>query len=223
MILSSLITSCTNNTIDLSLFEKIDAKNLSNLKLKRVENQVGSWKYNNEKEDVELEKNNKFCKIFYINNKEEINQLNFSNLKIDKSSGSKIIVYDDKVSFFKLNFIDNETFTSLKFLKEKLGNDFKSFKKPLSVDGYHGQINILKNEQNNEFDFMDDDIEGKVAVFSDFYYWDKKDFIVTYRIGLTRDGFSNNIIFTTKKALKDKIVFGYHNIENDPYLKNIKL
>ena len=223
MILSSLITSCTNNTIDLSLFEKTDAKNLSNLKLKRVENQVGSWKYNNEKEDIELEKNNKFCKIFYINNKEEINQLNFSSLKIDISSGSKIIVYDDKVSFFKLNFIDNETFTSLKFLKEKLGNDFKSFKKSLSVDGYNGQINILKNEQNNEFDFMDDDIECKVAVFSDFYYWDKKDFIVTYRIGLTRDGFSNNIIFATKKALKDKIVFGYHNIENDPYLKNIKL
>lgn len=46
MILSSLITSCTNNTIDLSLFEKTDTKNLSNLKLKRVENQVGSWKKN---------------------------------------------------------------------------------------------------------------------------------------------------------------------------------
>ena len=65
---------------------------------------------------------------------------------------------------------------------------------------------------------MDDDIEGKVAMFNDFYYWDKKDFIITYRIGLTKDGFSNEVVFSTKKALKDKIVFGYHNIEKDPLL-----
>ena len=223
MILLSFITSCTNSITDLSLFEKIDATNLSNLKLKRIDNQVGSWKYNDEKEDIELEKNNKTCKIFYFNAKEEMNQIKFNDLKTDISLGCKLIEYDNKVSFFRLNFIDKETFIALKFLKQKLGSNFKSFKKSLSVNVYSNQVNILKKEQNNELDFMDDDIEGKVAMFNDFYYWDKKDFIVTYKIGLTKDGFSNEIVFATKKVLKDKIVFGYHNLENDQYLKNIKL
>ena len=218
MILLSLFTSCTNSTMDLSLFEKIDTTNLLNLKLKRIDNQIGSWKYNDLKEDIDLEKNNKTCKIFYFNTKEEMNQIKFNDLKIDIDLGCKLIEYDHKVSFFRLNFIDKETFIALKFLKEKLGNNFKSFKKSLSVNVYSKQVNILKKEQNNEIDFMDDDIEGKVAMFNDFYYWDKKDFIITYRIGLTKDGFSNEVVFSTKKALKDKIVFGYHNIEKDPLL-----
>ena len=41
MILLSFITSCTNSITDLSLFEKIDATNLSNLKLKELTLKLG--------------------------------------------------------------------------------------------------------------------------------------------------------------------------------------
>ncbi len=222
-ILVLIVFSCDHVSTDLSAFNSLKTESFKNLKLKRIEDQKGSWEFNSNFEP-KLNKSSKLSKHYFFNYPEEINHLKFSTFTIDKELGVKVIEYDNKISFYKLSFKNDETFQVLNFLKQNLGNDFIPFKATLNMNKYNSsKVKILKSEQKDEIKIIDDEIEGKTMVFNDFYLWEKNNFIVFYRLGLTSDGFSNELIFITKKALKDQIVFGYHNISEDQYLKNIKL
>jgi hypothetical protein len=222
-ILIIILSSCENILIDLSTFNELKTEPFKNSQIKRIDEQKGNWEFDSNFEPI-LNSSPKLSKHYFFNFPNEIEKLKFSSFTIDKEKGVKVIEYNNKISFFKLGFKNDETFKVLSFLKYNLGENYISFKSTLSVNENNtSKIKILKNQQKNDIKTNNDPVEGEVIVFNDFYLWEKDDFIVFYRLGLTKDEFSNEIVFATKKILKDKIVFGYHNVPEDNYLKNIKL
>lgn len=216
--------SCTNSQdkIDLSQFDKTNIKSIEQLKIKKKVTQTGHWELNSKIDDFEL-LGNELSTQYFFNTNEELQYLSFDNLNFDKDLSVTITKYQNELAYFSMAIDQNDTFELIGILKMKLGTDYISFRKSLDKNLYKNQILNLEKNINGDLKNVKDEFGYDQVSFTEFYLWEKKDYIVFLKLGLTQDNFSNKLTFLTKKVIRDKIISGYSDITEDTYLKKIKL
>lgn len=223
---SLFLIGCSNSTtLDLSKVDFNENANqyIDGLKFYSKETQNGHFEIKSNKGNVALDLvNNGENVVKYVFTEEgNTKQLNYQGLEIDKDLGAKISTYQDKVAFISFSVDKNKVIDFIKILKKDLGDEkdiiynqrlSKVFKQSLFIDLSGISTNFIKKGK--------DDQGNDVISYPQNIIWLKNDVIYQLTLDPLDNSINNTLTIITKKALNDKVIFGYHNISNDPLLKN---
>jgi hypothetical protein len=228
--IAATLVSC-KKTLDISKidFEKPSTAYLEGIKISRLEHQKGSWELiyldNGEFDKITLKDDGKISNHYYFSTEDELKQISFDDIKLD-DFGAKLVEYQNKIVSIDCNFERSKTFVLLKKLKSSLG-------KPTEI--INDTIGFYKNEKEVNF-FLKELPKGDFNIFKEVdnnssllacpmrYIWIKNNLIYMYTLVRSGDASCGNMfVVISKKAIKDKIVFGHHSPDKDPifskYLK----
>jgi hypothetical protein len=225
LIIVITLVSCTN-PLDISKinFEKPSKTYLDNIKVSRIDHQKGSWELiylkNGEFDDVKLKDDGKTTNLYYFSTKEELAQMCYDGIKLD-DFGAKLVEYQNKIVSVHCSFEKSRTFEFIKKLKTDLGGPTEIINDTIGFYKNEKEVNFfLKELPKDDFKIVkEENNNSSLLVCPMHYIWLKNDLIYMYT--LVRSGEAscgNKMVIISKKALKDKIIFGYHNSEEDPIL-----
>lgn len=217
--------SCTTQTID---FRSIDTNNtsllesLKTLQCEKIESQKGHWNISIDNDDVVKELVGDEISTHYVfRSPEEIGQIKFDRFPLDDFP-VKVVSYDKRVSFASMSFKRESSFQALISLKQKLGEPDRVYK-DIPYDKEDVEVKLLLEAL--DFDSEDlkkttDEYDDTILSFPEHSIWGSDDFIFMYTLLRGRESYGNSLVIINKKVFKDKIIFGYHNPEEDPILKD---
>lgn len=217
-----VLVSCNSQTLDLSTidFSQTTEKQLDHLKCSKDEHQKGHYvvEYKGDDVDVYLE-GNESSTHYYLRTKEEVSQVSFSPFKIDEEIGVKLVSYEDQLVFADFSILNEETFKVLKYLTKELGIPDQTFN-TIAYNEDSSEVQLLLNnlEMGKSLKEVEDDYGDIMLAYPYQNVWVKENLIYQLTLGRGMDSFSNSLIIISKKALEDKIIFGYHNPTKDPIL-----
>lgn len=221
-----VLVSCNSQTMDLSQIDlsQTTEKQLHKLKCSKVERQKGHYvvKEIGNSVDVHLE-GNQSSTHYYLRTKEEVSQVSFTPFKIDEEIGVKLVSYQDQLVFAKFSLKNEETFDVLKYLNEKLGVPEQTFNTiAYKEDSLEVQLLLNNLEMGKSIKKVEDDYGDQLLAYAYQNLWTKG--TIVYQLTLSRgmQSYSNSLIIISKKALEDKIIFGYHNIPENSLLYKFK-
>ncbi|MGO3183413.1 MAG: hypothetical protein ACTIJ9_11330 [Aequorivita sp.] len=217
-----VLLSCNSQTLDLSTinFNQTNQKQLKQLKYSKVENQKGHYVVKEIGDDVDvLLEGNEISSHYYLRTKEEVSQVAFTPYVIDDEIGVKLVSYQGELAFADFAILNKETFEVLKHLTKELGTPDQTFN-TIAYKKDSPEVQLLLNnlEMGKSLKEVEDDYGDKMLAYPYQNVWIKGDLIYQLTLGRGMETYSNTLIIISKKALEDKIIFGYHNPTKDPIL-----
>ena len=214
-----MLLSCNNSTLDLSqvkLNEESKTYNLNEFKVYRKEEQKGHYEVKHSGSNTSLELIDNGEQVYnYIFMEESVSQINFAKLEIDPVLGAKVVDYNRKIGFISVNITPSQTTELIQHLINSLGtpSEVKTnerLEEAVNLGASQILLRVLpqytkvkKSEFNNEI------------LYPQYLIWDKKDVIYQLVLEPLNNSVSSVVNIISKKALKDKIVMGFHNPEKD--------
>lgn len=220
-----IVVSCQNkNSIDLSQINTINDinKTIKKLGISNSKTQDGSWELIKEegKIRVELQKNGNISTIYNLMDLKDEENFYFGEFKIEKGTGGKIVENNNKIAFVEIALEKDKTFIFLKILKKKFGIPDQIIEDQIYYDLKNDKIRLLEKQfDSNEIRKIKDEFDDEYLIYPLHYIWEKEGFIYKYTVFTNEISFSNNLVIISQEAFKNKIIFGYHNPENDPIFK----
>lgn len=223
LLLSTVLISCNSQTLDLSTIDFNKPANsypLEKLKTYRKENQKGHYEIKEDKDEVSLDlKDNGERVCNYIFMDETSFQINFNGLNIDPILGAKIVDYNGKIGFVSAHIVSKQTPELINYLNKEFGKPTEViYNERLEEILDLGASKILLQTLPQFAKKQKNDLGNDVINYPQHIIWNKKDVIYQLILEPLNDSVSNVIKIISKKAFKDKVIIGYHNPDENPYL-----
>lgn len=219
-----VLISCNNKELDLS---KIDFNQkasiyLDDLNVYKKEEQKGHYVLDYQNDEVSLglkDDGERVVKYTFMEEK-NTNQLNYSGLRVNDVMGVSISVYDEKISFMRIHVKNTQTLEFFDVLKKKLGNPTEILiKDGVNFDDKNiSQKMLIEKMPNQAKKYKDEVLEQFYFSYPEHFIWVDSDIIYQLTIVPVGNYISNSLVVISKKALKDKVIFGFHNPNEDPIL-----
>lgn len=231
VILISVISSCSGQNLDLSTItigESADKYNLEKLKATKKDEQKGHYesKINGEEVSLDLVDNGEQITNYFFDN-ENVQKINYLGCSIDKTLGAKIMIYNNKIAYIRVNISVNDKKNKGYYAKllNNLGVPTDIIFNDRNEESLNlGSLQILSKDMPSYIKKTQDSLIGnKIVVYPQYMFWNKNNIIYKLGIEPVNNNVSSTLEVFTKKALKDKIILGMQNAEKDPifnkYLK----
>lgn len=234
--LVTLLISCNKGqTLDLSTIDfNHDSKEyqIDELSPSRTEKQAGHFEIAYDKSADEsiakdlnsnvsmiLKDNGEKVTIYNFDDIKSNTNINFAEQALDSTYGTTIVDYNNKVSFISTSVIKENTLRLINVLEKKLG-------KPIEIVIGERSIEAVNSELENKLittfpassKKVTNELGNDVFLFPEVLIWDKGSVLYQLTLNPVNKEVSNNLVIISKKALKDKIIMGFHNPEKDPLL-----
>ena len=231
------LTGCNGQPLDLDKIDFNKKPSFEDFKLSRLDIHTGTWIFDtdsvlaskgNQKgtwvldgDSVLTLKGNLKSTHYYFRTIEELDLLRFNKLPID-DIGAKLVEYNNKLVYadFSLNY--KKTFEVFNHLKQKLGMPEYQLYKTIVHNKEDPMVKLLLKNLNKDDGLKKtiDEYDDEIWIYPYRNVWVKDNLIYQYTLGQGVDRFNNKITIISKEAIAKKIVFGYHNLVNDPIFKN---
>jgi hypothetical protein len=213
------------STVDFSKDSKEYA--LNKLSPSKTTEQNGHFevKYNdpsdeNSKVSIVIEDNGEKLTIYNFDDIIPISHINYAGLPLGPSMlGTQIVDYNGKIAFIRTSINEHKTTEFIQLLEKNLGKPTEIINNERIESGIKQEIinKLLKvfpeNAKKTKSDWGNDEISYPERLF-----WDKDNLIYELTIETSGDEITNKLEIISKKAFKDKIIFGFHNPDKDPFL-----
>lgn len=217
------LLSCKNQTLDLSqikINEDSREYHLDKFKVYRIDKQNGHYEVKSNGNEVSLELIDNGERVTnYIFMEHSVSQINFAQFQINPTLGAKVVDYNGKIRFISANIESSETEELIIYLLKSLGepSEIKTTERMEETMSL-GAAKILfetlpayTRKQKSEF--------GNSEIrYPQHLIWNKEDVIYQLTLEPSNNLVSNSINIIAKKALKDKVIMGFHNPEKDSLL-----
>lgn len=218
-----LLMSCTSNSQDLSIidFNKNAETYLDGLTFSSKTEQKGHYEAVINGEDASLKLIDKGeVSTNYVFMGENTAQLNYGGLAINDVMGSSLNVYEDKIAFMRINVKNEQSIALLDLLKKKLRTPTEIIKSDNNhYDETDKSQRLLLDKLPNETKKIKDDLlDEYYLTYPEHFIWDKNEVIYQLTFSPTGSYVTNQLVVISKKALKDKIIIGFHNTDKDSIL-----
>lgn len=220
-----LLAGCTKHTLDLS---KVDFNQDSSLYLNELDiysktEQNGHYVVQHIGDAVSLELEDDGERVVkYVFMGEGTKQLHYSGLKINQNIGASISLYSGKISYIRASIENSHTLDFLALLKKQLGTPAKTLhKEGVNFDEKNSSQKMLLEKLPKETKkYKDDILEQYYVSYPEYYIWTKNSIIYQLTLSPLGNYIDNSLVIISKKALKDRVIEGFHNPEQDPILSN---
>lgn len=224
MILPVMMSCQEGDTFDLS---KIDHKTevnttLDNLNIANVQTQNGYWEVvkKGAKLEAQLQDDGSISTIYSLKGEQEEKLFAFADFHLKKNTGGKIVVNSNKIAFLHIALENAETFKVLKQLKETLGTPDQIINDSVFYNAADDKVKlILKNVEQEDVKIQKDEFEDEYLVYPLHFVWNINGYIYKYTLFINEIAFSNDLVILSNKAFNEKLIFGYHNPQEDPIFK----
>ena len=218
-----LLISCNNKELDLSQVDfNQDSKiyNLDDLKVYKKEEQKGHYEVKHDGDDVSLITVDNGEKVInYVFMENSVSQVNFAGLNIDSTLGAKAVDYNGKIAFISANVSSKQTSELISYFIKTFGVPTEVINNERREEAVNlGASQILFKSLPNYTKKQKDEFNNNSIIYPQNIIWVKKDIIYQLTLEPYNNLVSNVIKVISKKALKDKIILGYHNPKEDPIL-----
>lgn len=157
--------------------------------------------------------------IYKFDDEKSNSSLNFAGLKLDSNYGTQIVDYNNKVSFVSLSVQRQETAKFIEALLSKIGNPTQTVQGELEQEDISKDAVVqLAKLFPSSVKHIKNDLGNDVTTYPEIIVWNKNDVLYQLTLNPTKEGITNSLVIISKKALKDKIIMGFHNAERDPIL-----
>lgn len=216
-----VLCSCNSQSLDLSKIEfdkSSGSYHLEELKTYRKEEQKGHYEvqHNDGTVLLILKDDGEIVSNYIFMEKPNTEKLNYAGIMIDPNIGASLSVYEDKIAYINMTVDHKSKFKLFDLLKNKLGSPTEFVNKGRSLSMFDSEIKkeiLLKfpeiakiDEENGELSFP------KIIV------WVKDNLFYQFTLNPVGNSVESSLVIISKKALKDRIIVGYHNPEKDPIL-----
>lgn len=212
-----ILEGCNSQTLDLDNIDFNGNPHFEKLKISKVEQQKGHWVLDQSKNDVGLALSGTESSVQYtLITPDELAQITFNNLPLD-DIGAKLATYKDKFAFARLSVDKSKTFDLYNHLKQKLGKPDQTFDS-LAYDKNNTEVKLLETNLKGDIKIGKDEYDDEMVSYPYQNVWVKGNIIYQYTLVRAKNSFSNTLVIISKEAFNDKIIFGYHNPQQDPIL-----
>lgn len=215
---------CSKNKLDISgiEFDKSAKAYTEKFSVSRIDNQQGSWQNlyaeNGEFKDTLLNDDGKKSVHYYFRYENEAKQIVYENIPIGTQEVGKLVEYNDRIVFLNFGFDKENTFLLLTKLKARLGAPTTMINHEIGYDEKAEEVQlIINNLSKSEFSVVDKAL-GKMLIFPIHYIWVKGEIIYKYTLVPGNKFYGSDLTVISKQALRDHLIFGYHNVKKDPIL-----
>lgn len=219
-----MVISCTKKSLDLSkiaIGDDAENINLNIFRPTKTMQQFGHFELVQNGNELTLglvDSGEKVTTYYFVN--ENVGDLNYLGYPVDSVLGAKIIVYNGKVEYIGSEFVQSSNDNLLGAIIENLGTPTEVIKnnilkETIDLDAYQ----ILKSELSS-YIIEKMEIEGSPSeiIYPQWMVWDKDNILYVLDIDPLNNYVNIGLHIMSKKALKDKVIFGFHNPAKDPLL-----
>lgn len=220
LILISLMISCKGQNLDLATIDfnkSADRYSLETFNFFEKEEQKGHWKINHIKDSISLkleDNGERVISYSFIGDDNAAKNINYEKLLIDPILGVSISVYDNRVVYMGVNIQHEETFKLLTYLLEKLGNPTEIIENTTTAISEEGW-NLLEKNIPQYVKQGKSDWGSNIVYYPQYFIWVKDGIIYQLTLMPVAQFVSNNLVIISKKAIKDRIILGYHVGDRD--------
>lgn len=236
IVINTFLISCSNTeNLDLSKIDfNKDSKEyyLDKLSPTRTEIQKGHFEISYDKSENQsgasdsesnvsliLKDNGENVKIYYFDDLKSNSKLNFAGESLDETFGTNIVVYDNKISFISTSIERNNSFKLISFLQKKLNQPTEIISGERAIDEVDTEIiNQLIKIFHSDAKKGTNEFGNEVFTFPEVIYWYEKDTLYQLTLNPSEKQITNRLAIISKRALKDKIIMGFHNPAESPIL-----
>jgi hypothetical protein len=220
-IIIAAMTSCNSQSLDLSTieFDKSSVSyHLEELKTYRKEEQKGHYEvqHSNGTVSLILKDDGERVSNYIFMEKQNTEKLNYAGIMIDPNIGASLSVYEDKIAYINMTVDHKSKFKMFDLLKNKLGSPTEFINRGRSLSMLDSEIKkeiLLKFPEIAKID----EENGKLS-FPEIIIWVKDNLFYQFTLNPVGNSVESSLVIISKKALKDRIIVGYHNPEKDPIL-----
>lgn len=232
IVINTFLISC-NNTENLDLskidFHK-DSKEyyLDKLSPTRTEIQKGHFEIsydesgasdNDSNVSLILKDNGENVKMYYFDDLKSNSKLNFAGESLDDTFGTNIVVYDNKISFISTSIERENSFKLISFLQKELNKPTEIISGERAIDEVNTEIiNQLIKIFPSDAKKGANEFGNEVFTFPEVIYWYEKETLYQLTLNPSVKQITNRLVIISKRALKDKIIMGFHNPAESPIL-----
>jgi len=215
--------SCNSQSLDLSNidFTKSADTYFKNIKVERIDSITGHWKIvesKNRGTSLELEGNEKSFQ-YHFESPDEEKQITFNGIKVDSGTGTgKIVVYENKISYYNFSFEISKTFELRKKLIKLFGQPTEIINDSVGEGGDSKLKVLLLNELSKDELKICTKGTTEYFIYPLYSIWEKGDYIYMFTLENQLNIFSNSLLAISKKAFRAKIIVGYLNPDGDQFL-----
>lgn len=150
--------------------------------------------------------------------------INYAGLPLDASYGTKIVDYNGKISFISTSINRERTLDLISFLEKSIGHPTEiitneTMEATLKPDRINQLIEIFPDDTKR----MKNDWGNDIISYPEILIWNENDKIYQLTLNPVGEDITNYLVVISKKAFKDKVIFGFHVPEKshifDKYLK----
>lgn len=220
-IIIAAMTSCNSQSLDLSTIEfdkSSGSYHLEELKTYRKEEQKGHYEvqHSNGTVSLILKDGGERVSNYIFMEKQNTEKLNYAGIMIDPNIGASLSVYKDKIAYINMTVDHKSKFKLFDLLKNKLGSPTEFINRGRSLSMLDSEIKkeiLLKFPEVAKID----EENGKLS-FPEIIIWVKDNLFYQFTLNPVGNSVESSLVIISKKALKDRIIVGYHNPEKDPIL-----
>ena len=197
-------------------------ESLNKINISSIKTQNGYWELTKKdgKVDLELHNDGNISTIYNLNNLKDRAHFYFDDIPIDINTVGTIVENKNTIAFINVSFESNETFNILKKIKKVLGKPDQVINDKVFYNIKQNQVKlILKNFDSNEVNLDKDEFEDEYLFYPLHYIWNVNGYIYKYTLIINENSFNNDFIIISNTAFNEKLIFGYHNPQEDPLLK----
>ena len=147
-----------------------------------------------------------------------VKQLNYGGIPINPVLGAAICVYNGKIGFMRLQAAQGRSLDLFLVLKKQLGAPTEVITDSVRFeDGNVAQKEFLESLPAYSKKIKDD-MDDVYLHYPQNIIWIKGDLIYQLTLSPVEKNINNTLVVITRKAFKDKVIFGYHVPDQDPIL-----
>jgi len=212
-----LLIGCKPSTVDIDTISFLDKNIIKNLKVVKKETQKGNWTFNEDMKPVL--KGDNISTHYYFRTPEELSQLEYNEFPIS-DLGAKLVTIDDRLVFARFSLNKDKTFDVFNHLEQKLGVPDQTFDSIGITESNAVEVKLLENNLTKKqgLEKTTDEYDDAILKYPYQNTWIKDNIIYQFTLARSREAFGNTLLIISKQALKDKVIFGYHNPTKDPIL-----